>query len=77
MEIDPNAIELRGQVGKVAGENVANPIRPLDATTASGNALDADRITVNLLPITHPAELPPITMMNWLILIEERRGEFY
>ena len=26
--------------------------------------------------ITHPAELPPITMMNWLVLIEERRGEF-
>jgi len=74
---DPTTIELRGQVGSVAGENVANPIRPLDATTASGNTLDADQIIVNLLPITHPAELPPITMMNWLILIEERRGEFY
>ena len=36
----------------------------------------ANRITVNLRPITHPAELPPITMMNWLVVLEERRKEF-
>jgi hypothetical protein len=32
---------------------------------------------VNLRPITHPAELPPVTMMNWLVVIEERRKMFY
>jgi hypothetical protein len=32
---------------------------------------------VNLKPIKHPAELPPITMMNWLVVLEERRKEFY
>lgn len=77
VEFDPSEVEHTGQIGSVAGENVANPIRPLDATTVSGNALAASRITVNLSAIAHPSELPPITMMNWLILIEERRGEFY
>jgi hypothetical protein len=32
---------------------------------------------VNLRPITHPAELPPVTMMNWLVMVEERRKQFY
>ena len=77
VDFDPSEVEHTGQIGSVAGENVANPIRPLDATAVSGNALGADRITVNLSAITHPVELPPITMMNWLILIEERRSEFY
>jgi hypothetical protein len=77
VDFDPFAIEHTGQVGSVAADNVANPIRPLDATAVSGNAMGANRITVNLSPITHPVELPPITMMNWLILIEERRREFY
>jgi hypothetical protein len=77
VDFDPYAVEHSGQVGSVAADNVANPIRPLDATAVSGNAMDANRITVNLSPITHPAVLPPITMMNWLILIEERRREFH
>jgi hypothetical protein len=51
-------------------------VRPLDTKTVSGEDLGADRITVNLKPIRHPAELPPITMMNWLVVLEERRKEF-
>ena len=54
----------------------AKPIRPLDSKNMSGNAFAANRITVNLRPIVHPAELPPITMMNWLVVLEERRKEF-
>jgi hypothetical protein len=42
----------------------------------SGADITADRITVNLQPIVHPAELPPITMKNWLVVLEERRKEF-
>jgi hypothetical protein len=38
--------------------------------------LPANRIRVNLRPITHPAELPPITMKNWLVVLEELRKEF-
>ncbi|OYV05975.1 MAG: hypothetical protein CFE26_08790, partial [Verrucomicrobiales bacterium VVV1] len=74
---DPFAVQLSGQVGSLASETDTNPTRPLDSTGVSGGALSADRITVNLRPIRQPAELPPITMMNWLIVLEERRKEFY
>jgi hypothetical protein len=74
---DPFAVQLSGQVGSLASETDTNPTRPLDSTGVSGGALSADRITVNLRPIRHPAELPPITMMNWLVVLEERRKEFY
>jgi hypothetical protein len=31
---------------------------------------------MNLTAISHPAELPPITMKNWLIVVEEMNSEF-
>ena len=76
VELDPFAVEISGQVGSAASESAANPVRPLDATAVSGTAMAGNRIKMNLSPITHPAELPPITMMNWLIVVEERRREF-
>lgn len=77
VDLDPFAIEYSGQIGSLASENVSSPIRPLDATGVSGTSMPGSKITVNLSPITHPALLPPISMMNWLIVIEERRREFY
>ncbi|MFD2255139.1 hypothetical protein ACFSSA_00485 [Luteolibacter algae] len=73
----PYAVELSGQIGSVASENAVNPVHPLDATDVTGSIMEAERLRVNLSTISHPAELPPITMMNWLILLEERRAEFY
>jgi len=58
------------------GDADAPVVRPLDSKALSGLALAANKIKVNLSQIRHPAELPPITMMNWLILLEERRREF-
>ncbi len=60
-----------------SGDTEAPKIRPLDSKGGSGTDLTSDRITVNLSQIRHPAELPPITMMNWLVLLEERRKEYY
>lgn len=74
---DPFGVQLTGQVGSLADETDTSPTRPLDTTAVSGGAVAPDRITVNLKPIKHPAELPPITMMNWLVVLEERRKEFY
>lgn len=76
VDVDPFAVRLGGQLGSLASETNANPVRPLDSTTMTGTSLGASRITVNLRPITHPAELPPITMMNWLVVMEERKKEF-
>jgi len=76
VEVDPFAVNIEGQVGSLASETAEAPVRPMDSTTVSGTAMAANRITVNLRPIRHPAELPPITMMNWLLVLEERRSEF-
>ncbi len=76
-EVDPFAIVLTGQVGSLASDTVATAVRPLDSKNRSGTALTASQITVNLRPILHPADLPPITMMNWLVLLEERNKDFY
>jgi hypothetical protein len=74
---DPFAIQVAGQIGSLASENAANPTRPLDSKTLSGNDVAPNRLTMNLRPIRHPAELPPIVMMNWLVVLEERRREFF
>ncbi len=76
VEVDPFAVRLGGQLGSLASETNATPVRPMDSKNMSGNAFAANRITVNLRQILHPAELPPITMMNWLVVLEERRKEF-
>jgi hypothetical protein len=77
VEKDPFGVYLSGQVGSLASESATEPVRPLDSKTMSGVPLAASRIHVNLFPITHPSELPPVSMMNWLVLIEERKREYY
>lgn len=76
VDLDPFAIEHSGQIGSLASESNATPIRPLDATGVSGASMSGSNIKINLSAISHPAELPPISMMNWLIVIEEKRKEF-
>jgi hypothetical protein len=76
VELDPFAVSFGGQVGSLASDSEANPIRPLDSKNMSGTVMGADRVKVNLRPIRHPAELPPVTMMNWLVTIEERLTEY-
>lgn len=83
VDVDPFAVNLGGQIGSLAkadkvnsGDADAPMVRPLDSKALSGTAIASDRITVNLSQIRHPAELPPITMMNWLVLLEERRPEY-
>lgn len=77
VNFNPTAVELSGQIGSVASESANTPVRPLDAIGVSGDSLAASQITMNLSTISHPAELPPIFMMNWLIVLEEKRNEFY
>jgi hypothetical protein len=76
VDVDPFAVQVGGQIGSLASDSISTAVRPLDSKNMSGNAFAANRVTVNLRPITHPAELPPITMMNWLVVLEERRKEF-
>ncbi|MCW1886606.1 hypothetical protein OKA04_17845 [Luteolibacter flavescens] len=78
-DFDPLKVEVAGQLGHLKGDDGTgnDPVHLLDFKMASNASAKAANIDVNLRPITHPAELPPVTMMNWLVVIEERRKMFY
>lgn len=78
-DYDPYKVDLVGQMGHLGGDSgsTGTPVRLLDVKMGSETMAAADKVNVNLKPITHPDELPPITMMNWLVTIEERRKAFY
>ena len=76
----PIQILQRGQVGSLAEidkvlstDDEIRKIRPLDARLVGNNPVAPINITNDLTQIRHPAELPPISMMNWLVLLEEVR----
>ncbi|MEN9535101.1 MAG: hypothetical protein RIR37_374 [Verrucomicrobiota bacterium] len=73
VDVEPLGVNLSGQIGSLASESAASPVRPLESKTINGASIDSKNIKANLRPITHPAELPPVSMMNWLILLEEIR----
>ncbi|MCH7229117.1 hypothetical protein [Haloferula sp. A504] len=78
-EVDPLKLSITGQVGSLAGDGgeTGRKVHLLDMTAGSEKGVDHGRINVNLSQIRHPAALPPVAMMNWLIVVEERRAEFY
>lgn len=78
-DVDPLALKISGQIGSLAGDDGTgeDSVHLLDARLASETDIGHERIEVNLSPITHPAALPPITMMNWLVVIEERKHHFF
>jgi hypothetical protein len=76
VDLDPFSVKIAGQMNSLGSEDLANPLRPMESKSMTGANYAASRITVNLRPITHPADLPPITMMNWLVVLEERKREF-
>jgi hypothetical protein len=65
------SVNVTGQIGSLASDTTAAAVNPLDTRDSNGNSLGSANITVNLRPITHPGALPPITMMNWLVTLEE------
>ena len=79
-EIDPYQLTISGQVGNLAGDtdgSETSAVHLLDLKTGHGEAVAHSNIDVNLSQIRHPAALPPIVMMNWLVMVEERRAELY
>ena len=76
---DPLQLTISGQFGSLAGDRgqTGKQVHLLDLKGASDITMDPERLYVNLTQIKHPAALPPVTMMNWLILIEERRAALH
>ncbi|MFT3992580.1 MAG: hypothetical protein QM680_14385 [Luteolibacter sp.] len=76
LSTDPISVELTGQVGSVAND-ADDAVHPLDSKGGeTETAISSSKLTVNLHAISDPADLPPITMMNWLILLEEKTNQF-
>lgn len=75
-DVAPMRVEFTGQVGSLAKDDGA-AIHPLDMMTWKGDQMAPGTMKVNLKPIKEVADLPPVYMMNWLIVVEERRKEFY
>jgi len=76
----PYAVGVTGQIGSLASKKVSDtdiPARPLDSRGIYNDLLNPANTTMNLRPLIDPADLPPVTMMNWLVVIEERRREFW
>ncbi|MCP5540518.1 MAG: hypothetical protein H7A53_07830 [Akkermansiaceae bacterium] len=63
-------VELSGQVGTLAeGDYLA--FHPLDLRAGTYETVDNSRIFADLRQIRSPAELPPVTLRNWLVMVEE------
>ncbi len=83
-DVNPFGISISGQIGSLASVDKVNSsdadptmVRPLESKNMNGVSINSANIEVNLSRMRDPSELPPITMMNWLVLLEERRGDLY
>jgi len=61
------AVDFEGSIGSFSESNTT-----LDFKLGGLNEVDASKITANLKPISHPAELPPVNMVNWLVVVQRR-----
>ncbi|MFK7910274.1 MAG: hypothetical protein AB8F34_06685 [Akkermansiaceae bacterium] len=63
-------IDIQGQLGSLAKNNTT-PVRIADLKSGVSDEVIPGNITAALKQINHPAELPPINMMNWMVVIRE------
>ncbi len=66
----PMNITLKGQVNHVGKDSDQNA-RPLDLRSGANDEVLAGKIKADLYSITEPEQLPPISQMNWLVVIEQ------
>lgn len=63
-------VNIEGQIGSMAKGN-SDPTRIADLKSGPNDEVIPDNIKAILKPITNPAALPPITMMNWMVVVRE------
>lgn len=68
--VNPIPITIEGQLGSMSKGN-SSPTRIADLKSGSDDAVVSQNIHATLKPITNPANLPPITMMNWMVVVRE------
>jgi len=68
--LTPMEIEIDGQLGSLAKGN-STPTHIGDLKSGSSNEVVPGNISADLKAIAHPAALPPINIMNWMVVIRE------
>ena len=63
-------VDYEGQINSLA-EGYDEAIHPLDFRAGTYEQVTPNLITAELKPVRSPAELPPISLMNWLVVVEE------
>ncbi|MBT8044232.1 MAG: hypothetical protein KJO79_04715, partial [Verrucomicrobiae bacterium] len=48
-----------------------DPVRIVDLKSGVAEQIVPENITANLTSINHPSALPPINLMNWMVVIRE------
>ena len=71
----PMKIDIAGQLSSLAKGNT-NPVHIGDMKSGAADEVVPDNISADLKPIRHPAALPPINMMNWMVVIREIHPEY-
>ena len=64
------AVDFDGQVGSLRTDET-RAFRPLDYRSGDDQVVDATQINANLKGLISPAQLPPISIMNWMVTVEE------
>ncbi len=59
-------IDIQGRIGSLS--NTGTGINVLDLRLADGT-VDNDAITAQLEDVTHPSQIPPVNIMNWLVVL--------
>ncbi|MBT8037478.1 MAG: hypothetical protein KJO21_08030 [Verrucomicrobiae bacterium] len=63
-------IDIDGQLGSLAKDNTT-PTRIADLKSGIADEVVPENINANLKSIIHPAALPPINLMNWMVVVRE------
>jgi hypothetical protein len=71
----PVPVQIEGQLGSMAKNNTT-PTRIADLKSGPNSEVVPENISATLRPILNPAALPPITMMNWMVVVREIHPKF-
>ncbi len=63
-------VELEGQISSLK-TNEGDTFNPLELKTADEERIASNKLSAALTSLRSPADLPPITLMNWMVTIEE------
>ncbi|MFC5051633.1 hypothetical protein ACFPK9_13590 [Rubritalea spongiae] len=71
--VNARQVSLTGSIGSLSENDAATRTDILDLIAVGAATADANQIIADLRPITSLSELPPVNVMNWLVVIQKKR----